>query len=384
MKSSVKYFIILASFTAVYSIFSMLLMSDIGQFFAMPKSWIIAYYEHAFLLGLVNVILLLGLWYLHLVRKVGRLWVMLVATVGVLLCIFAANMMNTLLFPTKQHTATYVSVTEADRVLADEQVIYVLEINGEVRGYPQDHLELPHVAGGDFGGQEVVMTYCGLSNLPVAMNQDLGSGESDLRVMAQVHNNLILKDNETGELVQQITATTEFGDKQLEVYPNTMMTWKSFKQLYPEAEVFVYSFDRMLDPIFRWFFAATLEIQNDRSKGAAFPTVSLDDDRLNPKEAVWGYRAGDRQIAFTKEFAKQHPVYPFEFQGEPLVLTYDKTHDIITLFSRLKDGEELDFHSIDFRGQTDSGKLDQKPLYNGVYWMVWTHWFPDTQLNDQE
>jgi hypothetical protein len=39
-------------------------------------------------------------------------------------------------------------------------------------------------------------------------------------------------------------------------------------------------------------FASTLKTQNDREKGAAFPTVSLEDQRLNPKERGWGYDAG--------------------------------------------------------------------------------------------
>jgi len=96
---------------------------------------------------------------------------MVFATSGVLACLFAANALNALLFPTKQHEATYVSVVEADKVLSDEQIIYVIEINGEARGYPQDHLELPHVAGANIGGEEVVMTYCGLSSLPVASSK---------------------------------------------------------------------------------------------------------------------------------------------------------------------------------------------------------------------
>ena len=159
-----------------------------------------------------------------------------------------------------------------------------------------------------------------------------------------------------------------------------MMTWKSFKELYPDAEVFIYSFDRLLDPVFRWFFAATLRVQNDREKGAAFPTVSLDDKRLNPKEPVWGYDGPGGAIAFTREFARQNPVHKFEFKGEPLVLTYDAEHDIITLFSRLKNGGEVMFKTIDFRGQTETDRLDQKPLHNGIYWMVWSHWFPQTEL----
>lgn len=382
MNRPTKLFTILAVFTAAYSIFSMLLMSDVGQFIALPKSWILAYYQSKWIFGGINVLLLGGLWYLHVDRKIWSRRLMVASTVGVLACIFAANVLNALLFPTKQHTATYVSVEEADMVLTDDQVVYALEIDGEVRGYPQDHLELPHVAGVEIGGEQVAMTYCGLSNLPMAIAQDIGHGESDFSVMAQVSNNLILRDNETGELIQQITGTTEFGEERLTVYPNTMMTWGSFKQLYPDAQVFVYSFDRLLDPMLRWFFAATLKIQDDRDKGAAFPTLSLDDKRLNQKELVWGYNTGNDQIAFTHAFAKENPIYKFEFNDEPLVLVYDSDHQIVTLFSRMLDGEEVAFESIDFRGQTESVRLVQKSLHNGIYWMVWSHWFTETELLD--
>lgn len=382
MKRPTKLFIILATVTAVYSLFSVILMSDVGQFIALPKSWIITYYKSKWIFGGINIVLLVFLWHQHVTRKIAPRWLMVAATAGVLGCIFAANVLNVLLFPTKQHTATYVSIKDADAILSDDQIVYALEINGEVRGYPQDHLELPHVAGAKIGGEQVAMTYCGLSNLPVAIAQDIGHGASSLSVMAQVNNNLILRDNETGELVQQITGTTEFSKTPLTVYPNTMMTWGSFKELYPDALVFVYAFDRMLDPVLRWFFAETLKVQDDPDKGAAFPTVSLEDKRLKPKELVWGYNAGNEQIAFTHAFAKKNPLYEFESNGEPLVLVYDSSHQIVTLFSRVIDGKQASFKSIDFRGQTESVRLTQKPLHNGVYWMVWSHWFPETKLHN--
>lgn len=379
-----KLFWILFGITVVYSFFSVLLMSDFGQLIALPKSWILFYYRFKILFGLINLVLVAGLWWLHISNQVARRWVLYVATIGVLGCLFAANMLNALLFPTRQHGATYVSIAEADNVLADSDTIYVVEINNDVRGYPQDHMELPHVAGGTIGGEDVVMTYCGLSALPVAISPDIGTGEeTDFRVMAQVNNNLILRDVNSGELFQQITATTEFSDAPATVFPITMMKWSSFKELYPESEVFIYGFDRLLDPVFRWLFGATLKIQYDRDKGAAFPTVSLDDERLNGKELVWGYDAGGAQTAITHAFAQANPLYKFEFGGEKLVLVYDSTHDIVTLFSREKDGQEVDFETIDFRGQTETVRLDQLPLHNGIFWMVWTHWFPDTELMNE-
>lgn len=378
-----KRFVILAWATTIYSLFSVLLMSDFGQAFALPKAWILFYYRFKILFGALNLLLLAGLWFFHLKKGVSSKGMLIFLTCGVLFSLFAANMLNALLFPTKQHEATFVSVAEADKVLADTDVIYAIDVNGEVRGYPQDHMELPHVAGADFGGEEVVMTYCGLSSLPVAIAPDLGTGEeTDFKVMAQVNNNLILRDINSGELFQQITATTEFGGQTATVYPNTMMKWKSFKQLYPDAEVFIYSFDRLLDPIFRWFFAMTLKVQNDPDKGAAFPTVSLDDDRLGSKERVWGYDSGPEQIAFTQQFAAANPLYRFELNGEPLVLVYDAEHEIVTLFSSEKDGKEVEFDAVNFKGETANGRLTQKPLHNGIYWMVWTHWFPETELKN--
>ena len=54
-RSWVMGFTAIAIVTASYSIFSMLLMSDFGQFFGLPKSWIITYYRFKILFGTVNV-----------------------------------------------------------------------------------------------------------------------------------------------------------------------------------------------------------------------------------------------------------------------------------------------------------------------------------------
>lgn len=379
-KTSATVFIVIAAVTVTYSLFSVLLMSDVGQFIALPRSWIITHYKFNWLFGGINLLMMASLWYLHVAHNIGRKWWMIWGTVGVLLSIVAANVINYVIFPSKHHGANYITVQEADTKLQDHQVIYVVEINGDVRGYPQDHLEIPHIAGSKIGGEDVAMVYCGLSNFALVFGQDYGYGKSDWGVMAQVHNNLLLKDHESGELIQQITATTEFSGTKLNVYPNTMMNWASFKELYPGAKVFIYPFDRLLDPIIKWAFEASLKIQNDRDRGAAFPTLSMSDKRLNQKELMWGYNSGEAQIAFTRDFAKKNGVYRFELNGEALVLVYDTDHDIVTLFNRIKDGQEVEFQSVDFRGQTETTQLEQMVLYNGVYWMVWSHWFPDTKL----
>jgi len=43
---------------------------------------------------------------------------------------------------------------------------------------------------------------------------------------------------------------------------------------------------------------------------------------------------------------------------------------------------DIMLETIDFRGQTERSRLEQMPLHNEIYWMAWSHWFPDTELLD--
>lgn len=375
-----KAFYLLGAITAAYSIFSAVLMTDVGQVFAAPRDWIIAYYEGRALFIALNLALLGGLWTLHLRQGIWRRSWMVAASLAVIVCVISANFLNYNLFPTRQQGATFVSLAEADALLDDDEVVFAMEVNGEVRGFPRSHMELPHVAGATIGGEEVAMTFCGLSNLPVAIDSEIGGEPTDLAVMAQTNNNLILIDRNSGDLIQQISMEAEFSENVATIRPNTMMPWRSFRELFPDAEVFVYTGERALDPLFQWFFAKVLETQFDPEEGLTFPTLNLDTGEVNPKEQVWGYDDGSSQIAITREFAAAHPIHRFNLDGRPLVFVYDVQYDVGALFSAERDGALVDFEEVDFRGQTESVRLIQLPTHNGVFWMVWTHFYPDSLL----
>ncbi|MGR5065256.1 DUF3179 domain-containing (seleno)protein [Photobacterium sp. DNB22_13_2] len=382
-KISNIHFYIVAVVTAFFSIFSAVVMTEPGQSLNLPRSWTVAYYHYSEYFVALNLAMLGYLWYLH--SKV-RLWTnraMRWSTKGVIVCMIAANFLLSLLFPPQQTDAVYVTVAEANNQLRKEEIIYAVEINGEVRGYPRSHLGIPHIAGDNIGGKAVAMTFCGLSNLPVVIGQDIGHGEkSDLGILIQTHNNLVMVDRNSGDLIQQITMETEFGDSNIKQYPNTMMTWEAFQEVYPDAEVFIYAFDRWMDKVLVKAFDKPMKKQFDPERGAIFPTLDMADERLNAKEQVWGFDNAGEQIAFTHEFAKKNPVYEFEMAGKPYVLVYSEKYDIVSLFSLEKDGQRVEFNEINFKGETDSesGRLEQIPMHNGVFWMVWSHWFPSTEL----
>ena len=68
-----------------------------------------------------------------------------------------------------------------------------------------------------------------------------------------------------------------------------MMTWEAFQEVYPDAEVFVYPYERWMDKLLVKVFDKPMQKQFDPERGPIFPTLDLADDRLNAKEQVWGF-----------------------------------------------------------------------------------------------
>jgi hypothetical protein len=38
-------------------------------------------------------------------------------------------------------------------------------------------------------------------------------------------------------------------------------------------------------------------------------------------------------------------------------------------------------HEVDVHGNTPDGRLERLPQYPHVFWMVWSHWYPDTDVH---
>lgn len=113
----------LALLTAFLSIFFAVLMTEAGQILDLPRDWVVLYHQYRLPIIVLNLGLLAGLWWLNASYKFWRSTWMGLASIGVLLCVIAANFMLPTLFPAYQHTAKYVSIDEADKVLKDDDVV---------------------------------------------------------------------------------------------------------------------------------------------------------------------------------------------------------------------------------------------------------------------
>ncbi|MEH6581069.1 MAG: DUF3179 domain-containing (seleno)protein [Halioglobus sp.] len=371
-------FTLVAFCCAGMAIFAAILMTEAGQVLDLSRSWVVNYYRYSWQYSGVVLALFAGLVYLNIKHGIWRRLYMILAGVGVFFALYAANDLLNQLFPTMHKTAVYISVQQADELLDDSEVVYAVEINGEAVAYPKRFLEIPHVAGKNIGGQDVAMTFCALSNLPVVYSSQMGGHETDLGILVQTHNNLVLYDDNSGEIVQQITGETEFGSAQMSTYANQMMSWGTFKSLYPHGEVFEYKFDRWLDGVLLSLFDDGMKKQFDPAQGPMFPTLRLDDARLPQKEQIWGLNINGEQIAFTRSFFDKQPIYNTVVGGQAVVLSYSDDYDTLGIFQRKSEAEVT---KVDIYGNGPNGKLERQPSYNGVFWMVWSHFFPDTKVN---
>ena len=52
----------------------------------------------------------------------------------------------------------------------------------------------------------------------------------------------------------------------------------------------------------------------------------------------------------------------------------------MNFFNREINGQAVEIEKIDTFGNSPQGKLERFPSYNGLMWMVWVHFYPETAL----
>jgi len=314
------------------------------------------------------------------------------ALVAVGVALLYAGLVNPrLMFRSQQHSARFVDIAEArHRVEPDEEVI-VVEVNGDARAYTDRDLLQPHIAGSEsVGGEDVVMTYCGLTNLGVAYTPRIDGQDLDLAVMNQIDNNLIMWDRHTGEPIQHLWGYRENDPerRRMREWPTRRMPFSTFCELYPQGRVFTNDVDdsRRNPLVAGWDRAVrramTRGIQTQReTPKAAFPTIDFTDTRLPMKTQIYGFNIGDDYVAYTVDFVRSKDgLVNTRVGGKPVVIACNNEHRVLGVYHN-----DLDepVEAVDVRGRTPAGHqlTSVETLKAGAYWFIWLHYFPTTDLN---
>ena len=297
-------------------------------------------------------------------------------------------------------SARYYSIEEAKEYVSPSSQVLVIEHNSVARAHPQAQIMRPHLAGNDQGldGENVVMTYCAMANLGLGYTPEIEGQTLDLEVLAQHGNNLILRDNRTGEPIQQIYGFREKdGDTSpdgpacplkptlaMRPWPTFRMTFRGFQKAYPEGTVFVNKpssnpFLYLLDSVLDFLFTASIDRQHREAK-PLMDNMSRYDDRLPNKTYVWGVNIGADATCWTDDFiVEQGNIVNAAVGGRPLVVAWHPRYESLGVWYNDTGAPVTE---IDFFGNTSSDQLKRvEALKPGLFWHVWAEFFPRTDIN---
>ncbi len=135
----------------------------------------------------------------------------------------------------------FVSVREADDFLRGNEPIAVLEVGGDVRGYPIQILTWHEIVNDEIAGQPVAVTFCPLCNSTVAFSREVGGKTLEFGTTGNLRrSDLVMYDRATESWWQQLTAEAVVGEltgESLDVIPSQVLSWSDFRQVHPDAEV---------------------------------------------------------------------------------------------------------------------------------------------------
>ncbi|MGF1874481.1 DUF3179 domain-containing protein [Photobacterium frigidiphilum] len=376
-------------------------LADISQWFIQsPRESTMLVWYNRYLLAFVGLVAFFAVLYLKYKQR-DIINNKPLIFLSLLFCFnFYSGMINPhIMMRARMDNGVFVSVERATKYYAPNESVIVLEIDGKARAHSDKQLLRPHVVGnGKLGGENVVMTYCGLTNLGMAYTPEINGQKLDLAPMNQLENNLVMYDKNSGEPIQQLWGQTEADrnnsvDAKMREWPTYRMPFEKFAKAFPEGEVFVNDylvedmkasfwenpFLAIYDPIMELIFDHAI-VDQATSVDPTFPTIKHIDTRLPNKELVYGLNIGDDYVAYTVDFVKSHdkPINA-TVGGKEIIVSYDYEFESLGIFYNTT-GETLT--EIDFYGQTPYGKLPRvETVKAAAYWIIWANFFPETDIN---
>lgn len=274
--------------------------------------------------------------------------------------------------PPRQHHL--VSIDEADSFLQPESVVLGIEMAGEVRAYPRDLIARPHWFNDELGGKPLMISYCILCNSGQAFVPVLEDGQKlALRNMTAFDNNTIYYCVKTGNFIQQLDARVIRGPNEgevLESYPVIMARWEEWKRLHPDTRVYYAPPITLRDRTVQKMLMTMIPLSRLAARDKPWHVVRRAiDDRLPAMSFVFGVEIGGDTCAYPAKALETSPVVNDTVGGTPIVVLFDRQHDIGEIFSRQVADHTLSFEQTD----DDAGSLVARDRETGTTWSVSGH-----------
>jgi hypothetical protein len=297
----------------------------------------------------------------------------------------------------------YEEVADADRWLQDDDVVFGLDYNGEVKAYPQLVLVWHEIVNDVLGGEPVSVTYCPLTGSAVGFRGRLSALDRTLDFGTSgnlVNSNLLMYDRPTDSLWPQILGIAIDGPSKGEVLQELPVVWTSWgrwKASYPQSLVlsrdtgFFRSYGS--DP-----YGSYRSPGGYYHTGGPFFPVMTSSDLFPAKEVVMGVKLGDDRLAIHKASLRAERVVNLTLAEAGLVALYDDALDTVRVYRSNPGGRRLEFELADGEvrdsstgsiwtttGRAESGSMEgtQLEYVNSwdVMWFAWYAFHPETDVH---
>ena len=302
-----------------------------------------------------------------------------------------------------------VGIDDADKILQPDSVVLGIEMAGQVRAYPRDLIARPHWFNDELDGKPLMISYCILCNSGQAFVPVLKDGRRlDLRNMTAFDNNTVYHCTKTGNFIQQLDAKVISGPNEgeaLEAYPVVMARWDEWKRLHPDTKMYYAPPVTLRDRVVQKMLMTMIPLSRLASRDEPWHLVRKEiDGRLPAMSFVFGVEINGDNCAYPVTALAGHPVINDSVGGEPIVVLYDKAHDIGQVFLRRVEDRVLTFadatggadsliatdqetgttwnvsgHAID--GALKGRKLAPAPHWNQLFWFSWAAFKDGTRIN---
>jgi hypothetical protein len=308
----------------------------------------------------------------------------------------------------------FVSVAEADEWLNDPEPILVVDIDGDVRGYPLQILIWHEIVNDTVGGIPLAVTYCPLCNSAITFERTVRGVETTFGTSGSLYfANLVMYDRATESLWNQLDGRAVVGlltGEILNQVPSSTVSWKVFKETRPDGKVLDRNRTGAARP-----YGTNPYTGLDDPDGRPFLFRGDLDVRAKAMQRVVAMENGDVARAWALDaLAGEGPAWATNdaFDGEPLVIFWQggeasaldsraiaEGRDVGTVgvFFSTVDGQKLTFQArgetfVDAEtsstwnilGEAIEGELEGAQLepatFVRTFWFSWAAFKPGTEL----
>ncbi len=298
------------------------------------------------------------------------------------------------------------SIADGDIWLADVQPVIALAMGNEAKAYPLAILTRHEIANDEIAGMPIAVTFCPLCNAAVVFNRVVNDEVLRFGVSGNLrHSDLVMWDNKTLSWWQQFTGEAIVGEltgTQLEMIPAQLVSWKDFKEAYPEGLV-LSSMGRR--------YGTNPYVGYDSSTNPFLFDGDVD-PRLPATERVLGYFRGSTAVAYALPYIAEQGVIADVIDGQDIVIFYEpgqasaldaavienaKEVGSANMYLPVANGQSLTFtyndgsvidnetgSEWDAFGQAMAGELAGQQLTPVLshthFWFAWAAFRPDTIL----